>query len=1125
MTVSELCVRRPVFTTMLITLPVVLGMLAYSKMGVDLFPNVDLPIVTVTTTRSGTSVEEMETGVTKMIEEAVNTISGIDELRSTTKEGITSVVITFVLEKNRDVAQQEVQGKINTILSRLPAGTDAPVIDKFDVDASPVMTLAVSGKRTLREITEIADKQIKDSLSSLSGVGSVTLVGGRKRAVQVTVDARKLEAYHLSIEQVRLALANQNLELPGGRVDQGQREPILRTMGRIEQTSQFKEIIVANIGGQPIRVRDVGTVADDVEEPRSLGRLDGDNAVLLIVQKQSGTNTVEVIDTVKKKLKELDAAFAAEGRSDLRLEVIRDQSRFINASLHEVKKHLVIGAFLVMVTILLFLRDWRTMLIAGLSIPISLIATFMVMNWLGFTLNNISMLALVLAVGIVIDDAVVVHENIFRWMEEKGMGAWDAALGATKEITLAVVATTLSLVVIFLPIAFMSGRVGRFFYSFGVTCAVSILCSMAVSFTLTPMLCSRFLKLSKHAREQGASHHSGGIYGRLVERPYLWSLRWSLRHRWVIMLAAALVTMSIFPNKALHYPGLFGMVGLDFLPKDDQSEYEVAITTPAGWTLERTDSTFKEIEAEFRKWPEVINVLTTLGDTSGKISKGQGDVTQGGIYVRLIDLDDRKKDPKTGRKFSQSDIMARARKVLANYPDLRSSVQIPAAISAGTVNADVEMTLVGPDLSKLGEYADGIIEQLRRNPGLADVDTTLALRKPEVRVNVNRERASDLGVSIQSIASTLQTFVGGQIVSDYKDNQLGELYDVWLRATGIDREDRRAIENLNIPTTKKPADSTSSAPADSTSGSGEEGKLVKLTSVATLTESKGPAQIDRFARQRKITLVANLAGAATSDAVTAFEAAARNLDDGKGLPPNYQLIASGRAKTQAESNSAFLMAFGFSFIFMYMILAAQFESFVHPITILLAVPLTIPFAILSLIFTGQALTIYSILGVFLLFGIVKKNGILQVDYTNILRHRAKEDPTEVPPGFRDPGAAGQTSAWQRFLMRLSFEKRTRTWAIMEANRTRLRPILMTTLMLIAGMVPIALGEGPGSASRSSMAKVIVGGQALSLLLTLLVTPVAYSLFDDLSVRRKRRGDEPSPVEPIEEALAPEVVAR
>jgi HAE1 family hydrophobic/amphiphilic exporter-1 len=1122
MTISELCVRRPVFTTMIIALPVVLGIMGYSKMGVDLFPNVDLPIITVTTTRAGTSVEEMETGVTKAIEEAVNTISGIDELRSTTKEGISSVVITFLLEKNRDVAQQEVQGKINTILSRLPSGTDAPIIDKFDVDASPVMTIAVSGRRSLREITEIADKQIKDSLSSLSGVGSVTLVGGRTRAVQVTVDAHRLEAYHVSIDQVRQALGNQNLELPGGRVDQGGREPILRTMGRVTQTSQFKDIIVANQSSQPIRVKDLGTVADDVEEPRSLGRLDGDNSVLLIVQKQSGTNTVEVIDTVKKKLKDLDAAFASEGRGDLRLEVIRDQSRFINASLHEVKKHLVLGAFLVMVTILLFLRDWRTMLIAGLSIPVSLIATFMVMNWLGFTLNNISMLALVLAVGIVIDDAVVVHENIFRWMEEKGMNAWDAALGATKEITLAVVATTLSLVVIFLPIAFMSGRVGRFFFSFGVTCAVSILCSMAVSFTLTPMLCSRFLKLSKHAREQGASHHSGGIYGNLVEKPYLWSLRWSLRHRWAIVLATILVTMSIFPIKPLHYPGLFGMVGLDFLPKDDQSEFEIAITTPAGWTLDRADATFKEIEREIKSWPEVINVLTTVGDTTGKISKGQSDVTQGGLYVRLIDLDERKKDH-DGQRFSQFELMARARKLMSNYPDLRSSVQIPAAISSGTVNADVEMTLVGPDLAKLSEYADEMIGTLRRNPGLADVDTTLALRKPELRIHINRERASDLGVTIQSIASTVQVLVGGQIVSDYKDNQLGELYDVWLRATGIDRNDRRGIENLTIPTSKKTDNNSTPAPA--VTSDSQDAKLIKLSNVALLNEDRGPAQIDRFARQRKITLVANLAGAATSDAVTAFENAAKQLENGNGLPADYQLIASGRAKTQAESNGAFVMAFGFSLIFMYMILAAQFESFVHPITILLAVPLTIPFALLSLIFAGQALTIYSILGVFLLFGIVKKNGILQIDYTNVLRGRAGDDPKAVPLAYRQPDIQAKPdqglSGWARFLDRMTLAKRTRTWAIMEANRTRLRPILMTTLMLIAGMIPIALGEGPGSSSRSSMAKVIVGGQALSLLLSLLVTPVAYSLFDDLRQKRdpKRASKLPGhafPIEPIQE---------
>jgi HAE1 family hydrophobic/amphiphilic exporter-1 len=662
------------------------------------------------------------------------------------------------------------------------------------------------------------------------------------------------------------------------------------------------------------------------------------------------------------------------------------------------------------------------------------------------------MLALVLAVGIVIDDAVVVHENIFRWMEEKGLGAWDAALGATKEIALAVVATTLSLVVIFLPIAFMSGRVGRFFFSFGVTTAVAIVMSMLVSFTMTPMLCSRFLKLSKHAREQGAAHHSGGIYGRFIEKPYLWTLRWSMRHRWAVVLATIAVFLTVVP--------LGKMVGKDFIPKDDQSEFEIAITTPEGWTLDRTDRTFREIEARLKAYPQVINLLTTIGDTTGKVSKAQGDVTQGSIYIRLVDLDERK--PVDGRRWDQFTMMAEARKIMAQYPDLRSSVQLPAAVSSGSANADVEFTLVGPDLRKLSEYSARMIDSLRRVQGLGDVDTTTALRKPELRVLVNRERASDLGVNIQTIAATLRSFVGGQIVSDFKDNQLGELYDVWLRAEGVDRNDKSAVGRLKIPSTRA--------------------GLVELSNLARLEENRGPSQIDHFGRQRKVTIIANLAGSTMNVAVDAFNKAFADLH----APADYQLIASGRAKTQAESNGAFLVALVLSLVFMYMILAAQFESFVHPITILLAVPLTIPFALLSLILLGQALTIYSILGVFLLFGIVKKNGILQVDYTNVLRQRAADDPDVVPISMQGN------------------PKSTRTWAVMEANRTRLRPILMTTLMLIAGMIPIALGVGPGSASRASMAKVIVGGQAMSLLLSLLVTPVAYSLFDDIAMWRRRR---------------------
>jgi hydrophobic/amphiphilic exporter-1 (mainly G- bacteria), HAE1 family len=1139
MSLPELCIKRPVFTTMLILLPVVLGLVGLFRMGVDLFPNVDLPIVTITTTRQGASAEEMETGVTKKIEEAVNTISGIDELASTSKEGISSVRVQFLLEKNSDVAQQEVQGKVSAILSQLPTGTDTPIIDKFDLDAAPVLSVAVSAPRDLKEVTEVADKQISDSLSSLSGVGAVTLTGGWKRAIQVAVNIDKLQAYGLSVEDVEAALGSQNLEVPGGRVDQNSRELTLRTMGRIVDTRDFNNIIIKTINGQPIRVRDVGHAEDSIEEPRTLSEVDGTNAVNLIVQKQSGTNTVDVIHKVKDRLAELRQAFAAEGKGDIQLKVVRDQSTFIEATIHEVRKHLLIGAVLVSLTILLFLRDWRTMVIASISIPVSIVSTCLCMYVMGFTFNNITMLAMVMSVGIVIDDAVVVHENIFRWMEEKGLSAWDAALGATKEIALAVMATTFSLIVIFLPIAFMSGRVGRFFQSFGITMAFAIFVSLIVSFTLTPMLCSRFLGRVGRVRvmlfhlftgdfgrhpdfkqelvrlratyllgriilpNPATSHHSGGVYGWVAEKPYMLLLRLSLRHRWVVVVAAFVVMFSLFPwpvgkwasggdaAKAkqlawMNYPGLIGLLGFDFIPQDDQSEFEVAITTPSGYTLERGRRAFEEIDARLKKLRGVQHTIITIGDTTGKLTRATGPVTQGTIYVQLTDITERSggifdgmlgihRDPQ--KVYSQFEVMKDAREIMKDYPDLRSSVQLPVVVASGQANADLEATLNGPDLEKLSNYADLIVARMRKVPGLADADTTLPERNPELRVNIDRNRASQFDLPVKTIAGTLQTLVGGQVIGDYKDNSTGEQYDVWLRAETGDRSTRSAIDQMTIYSPR--------------SG------LVKLSNVANLEEARGPAQIDRFQRQRKITLIANLAyytkhnqflffawdsheKLPTGDGVTALNKIVADMRAEGVLPADYVLTFGGRAKTMAESMGAFVIAFGLSLIFMYMILAAQFESFVHPITILLAVPLTIPFAVLSLVVLHQSANLYAILGIFLLFGIVKKNGILQVDYTNHLRKQGLE----------------------------------RNKAVLDANKTRLRPILMTTVMLVAGMIPIALGVGPGAASRASMAKVIIGGQVLSLLLTLLVTPVAYTLFDDVGritrkVLRLRGRDEPS----------------
>lgn len=1015
MSIWDICIRRPVFTCMLVSAPLVLGLASYGRLGVDLFPNVDLPVVVVTTTLMGASVEEMETGVTKPIEETVNTVSGIDELRSTTKEGYSQVVVQFVLQKDGDIAAQEVRDKISSMLRQLPAGADAPIIDKFSIDAAPVMTIAVSGRRDLREITQIARKQIKEVLETVHGVGAVTMVGGRQRAVNVIVDAGSLTGYVLSIEDVRQALMRQNIELPGGRIDQGPQETILRTMGRLESPEDFLDLIVATRNGYPIRIRDLGRVEDATEEPRGLSRLDGDPAVSMIVQKQSGTNTVEVVDAVKARLATLTPTLPA----DIVTNVIRDQSRFIKSSIEEVKFHLVLAAGLVSLTILLFIRDWRTTVIAALSIPTSIIATFAFMDAMGFTLNNITMLALILAVGIVIDDAVVVHENIFRHMEEYGRSAREAASAATREIALAVIATTLSLLVIFVPVAFMSGRVGRFFNCFGFVVGFSVFLSMCISFTMTPMLCSRFLKLEKE-------HHSskGGRLWQLIERSYVGLLSWSLRHRWVV-IAASVVTL-------LSTPLLFRVVGMEFITQDDQGEMQVVVTLPEGHSLDRADQLFRELEGRLRQLRGVTHLFTVIGDTSGRVAKGQGDVTSGEIYLRMVDLAE--------RDYSQFDVMRDARAMLTDYPDLRIAVQpVMAFQSTGFRMVDIDLNLCGPDLEQLQRYADQAADWMRQEGHYVDVDTSLSLRKPELRVRVAREKASDLGVPIQTVAATLNALVGGEIVGKYKEAD--EQYDVWLRADLPNRDNPETIAALTIPSTRI--------------------GLTPLSNIAELEPAQGPATIDRFNRQRQVVVMANLDGLALGDAVNKLSGHLETM----GLPAAYSYEFIGRAKMLRESNTNFLVAFLLSFIFMYMVLAAQFESFVHPITILLALPLTLPFALASLLMLRTTMDIYAVFGLFMLFGIVKKNGILQIDYTNVLRSQG------MP----------------------------RDEAILQANATRLRPILMTTMMLIAAMAPIALGQGPGAAARASMAKVILGGQALSLLLTLLVTPVAYSLWDDVSV--------------------------
>jgi HAE1 family hydrophobic/amphiphilic exporter-1 len=1030
MTLSEVCIRRPVFTWVIVLIPVVMGVASYSRLGVDLFPNVDFPVCSVTTVLPGASVEEMETSVTKPIEDILNTISGVDELRSTTSEGVSVISVQFLLSKNGDVGTQEVRDKISTILSLLPEGTETPIVDKFETDAMPVMTLAISGRRDEREVTEIARRRIKERLETVDGVGAVSLVGGRTRAINVVVNPAKLAAYSLSVADVADALRRQNMEVPGGRLDQGARELVLRTLGRLNSAEEFGNLIIVNRAGYLVRVKDIGKAEESYEEPRTLARLDGQSAVSLVVQKQSGTNTVQVVDRLMARLDELRPTLPA----DVGVEVIRDQSRFIRKSIHEVQFHLMLAGVLVSATILLFIRDWRTTLIATMAIPTSIIPTFGFMSLMGFTLNNITMLGLILAIGIVIDDAVVVHENIFRHMEEDGMDAMTASRVGTNEIALAVMATSLSLIVIFLPIAFMGGIVGRFFSSFGLTVAFAVAMSLFVSFTLTPMLCSRFLKLEPqhaHGKHSKQAKSKSGFFYRIFDGGYSWLLRGALRFKTVVVILTFLVILSTVP--------IGKIMGLSLIPRDDQSEYEVALTMPEGYSLAQSDKIVRDMESRLWTTEGTVHLFSTIGSFNGREVKGQGDVTRASIYVRMKELED--------RAYSQFEVQQKVRGLLVDYPDLRSSVNDVSSFQGGRRPQIFQMNLHGTELQKLNEYAQLLKGELAEGGGLTDLDTTLSLRKPEVQVSIDREAASDQGVQVATIADSLRILVGGMPITNFRD--AGEQYDVWLRAERLDRARLSDIENMTVPSSR--------------SG------LVKLASVARLNESRGPTEIERLGRQRIVTVLANPNGLTLGEAVSRATSALDKMD----MPPGYGYEVTGQAKTLAETGYYFMIAFALSVVFMYMILAAQFESWGQPVAILMALPVTVPFGMLSLVLFKTPMDIYAMFGLFMLVGIVKKNGILQVDATNQLRARGMD----------------------------------RKSAILEANQTRLRPILMTTVMLVAAMVPIALGNGPGAGARASMAKVIIGGQMLSLILALIVTPVFYVLLDMTSnfVGRVRTG--------------------
>jgi HAE1 family hydrophobic/amphiphilic exporter-1 len=1028
---AEICVRRPVFATMLILSLTVVGLFSYRSLGVDLFPKIDLPTITVTVVNRGASPQEVETEITDKVEGAVNTISGIDELRSTSVEGVSQVFITFLLEKNPDIAAQEVRNKIDLILNDLPVTAEQPIVQKLDTDAAPVVRIAVSAPRSLREVTDIADKKIKQQIESINGVGDVQIIGGRTREIEIWVDPDKLRAFNVTVAQVADAVKAQNLELPGGRVDEGTRELTVRTMGRIIEPAQFNDLVVANRGTYAVKLSDVGYAEDGAEEPRTEARLNGLPAVTLVVSKQSGQNTVAIADEVKAKLAEIALTLPP----GFKTEVVGDQSIFIKASIEAIQTHLIEGSILAAIVVFVFLWSFRSTVIAGLAIPTSLIATFGLMAAMGFTLNQITMLALTLMVGIVIDDAIVVLENIFRFVEEKGIHPFQAAIEGTKEIGLAVMATTLSLLAVFLPVGFMGGIVGRFMSSFGLTSSFAIAVSLLVSFTLTPMLAARLIKRSDDDRERPFEKHTEpGDHGskesrfyRPVDLTYTKLLTWSMKHRWVIVLACAAVIFSIVP--------LFMLVGKNFLPEDDQAQFEITVRAPEGSTLAATSTLAERIAVDLRKLSGVTDTLTTIGGGQ------QEQVNVASIYVKLT--------PIAERNVSQTALMVKARsEVLANYVDqykgqLRTSVQQVAAISGGGFrNADLQYVIGGPDLDKLTQYSEELLAKMKTIPDVVDVDSTLINGKPEVRLVIDRDKAADLGVRVGDIAQAVNTLVAGSKVSTF--NAGVDQYNILVRATGESRNSIDALKRMIVSSSKL--------------------GWVSLSDVVRTEEGTGPSAIDRLNRKRQVTLLANVKPGGSQAAVIAkMNEFAKQIS----FDPAYSTGLAGRSKELGRAGYYFLLAFVLSFIFMYMVLAAQFESFIHPVTILLTLPLAIPFGILSLLMTGQTVNIFSGLGLLLLFGVVKKNAILQIDHTNQLRERGME----------------------------------RLEAIVRANRDRLRPILMTTIALVAGMLPLTISSGPGSGTNRSIGVLVVGGQSLCLLLTLVAVPVFYSLFDDLAKSR------------------------
>jgi HAE1 family hydrophobic/amphiphilic exporter-1 len=1007
MRLSDVSIRRPVFAVMLIGGLMVLGGVSIPRLGVDLWPRIEFPMVVVETVLPGAAPETIEQEVTEPLEEAINSIEGIRSLRSASSDSLSLMFIEFELEYDIQEKAQQVREKVASVRGELPADVEPPVVDRVDPDAIPILSILIAAPSSIREVSEFADKRIKSRLERVPGVGSVKLVGDRPREIRVWVDPIRLSGYGLAVDDVLAALRREHVELPAGRIETADHEYALKTEGKLQSAEAFASLVVASRRGRVVHLRDIATVEDGLADERTLSRLNGRRGVALLVRRQSGENTVRVVDAVRTEL----AAIEADLPSGYELVTARDSSRFIRSATFDVAVALAWGALLASAVVWIFLRNVRSTAIVAITIPGSIVATFVFFYALDFTINTMTLMALSLSIGLLIDDAVVVLENIYRHMEE-GAPPERAASEATDEVGLAVIATTLAVCAVFVPIAFLSGVVGRFFREFGIVASCAVGLSTLIALTLTPMLCARFVRIRP---ERGRAYEWAEARYVSLERGYRRILAWGLAHRpSVIALALGSVALGVY---------LASGVPVNFVTAEDRSEFNVWLKLPLGATLERTQATAAQAEALIAELPEVRDLFTTIGAGS------QQRVNEATVYVQLL--------PKARRKRTQSEVMAAVRSRIEGIETLQDHAVEEVGIIdvGGGRQADFMYSIRGPSIERLQYYAQSLVERLHRLGGYADLYLSYEVGKPEIALEITRERAADLGVPAEQIGRTISALFAGIEATTFED--AGERYDVRVQIRPEDRDDLSKLDLVRVRSVS--------------------GELVPLRNLVVPRIGSGPVQIDRENRSRVITLFGNLAGRAGSDADVEISAVAREI----GIEGEYSFEPVGPSKRLRETADAIRFAFVLALVAIYMILAAQFDSFVHPFTIMLSAPLSFVGAFAALRIWGVPIDVMGQIAFLMLMGIVMKNGILLVDYTNTLRERGR-------PLFE---------------------------AALEAGQVRMRPVLMTAVSTIFGMIPLAIGYGDGSEWRAPMGVIAIGGLAASTMLTLLVVPVAYTLVD------------------------------